>query len=88
MPYWAVLLMMVKNLQILVTLGFPSFLIKFGLGNSNIGIFIVCGPSIRPVTGLYVLGHQAEVPPEMKPEQIFLIDKGNYIFNSTVIEYY
>lgn len=78
--------MMVKNLQILVALCFPSFLITFGLG--NIGTVIVCGPSIHPVLGLHVLGHQAEVPPEMKPEQISLINKGNYIFNSTVLEYY
>lgn len=80
--------MMVKNLQILVALCFPSFLKTFGLGNNNIGIVIVCGPGIHPVLGLYVLGHQAEVPPEMKPEQIPLTNKSNYIFNSTVSEYY
>lgn len=53
---------------------FPLSLVRFSLGDSNIGILIICGPSIHPVVGLNVWGHQAEVLPDMKPDII------NYFF--------
>lgn len=87
MQYWEILWQLIldngKESPNSSYLCFPSSLVQFGSGSSNIGVVIVCG------LGVHVLRHQVEVPLEIMPDQIPLINKleGSCSFNSTVTEY-